>query len=793
MIFAKDETFIIDQKPQLIYGGELHYFRTPKDKWLKLIKKIKAAGCNLVSTYIPWCWHEYEEGTFDFEGTTRNERDLVSFLSLLKQENMYCVVRPGPYVMAEIKFEGIPTWIIKNYPQVIAKEENGDYHPSKVISYMHPQFLIKVKCWYKSVCSVLSKFQIGQGGTIIMFQLDNEVGMLQWVTNQGDYNSATMEYLEKFLIEEYGCIENFNSTYMLNCLEISEGIKQIIDNKNAQSALRWAKDFGNFSRKYFADYIEKLRDYSKEFGIEVPYIVNVHGFTTVSNTGRGNEYAIGLSQLYKAVKIKDIILAGDYYIRNITYDNFHDIIIDNAFTKAIQNPDQPLFSAEFQSGGLMDRPRLQPSDIELSTRVTVASGMNAINYYMFVSGENYEDMGLFGRRHEWQAPLNAEGEERPHYAKIKYMGEVLNTFKTELLKTKKAVDTYIGFYPDYYMTEYKNDLTAKVIDEISQFRESYQFDGIVRSLTLANISYEAIDLMDVTEINPDLVPSLWMFSTNWMDEKIQIKLLNYVENGGKLVLYPTIPRFNMVGEECTILLNAMETTIKETKSGWTLMNIEGMDTVFSNYRVILEEFKGEPIAWYEEDGIKEYAGFTKQIGLGKLVFLGVGMEHEYDYKLDLIKKLALEVDVKTAVSCSDNWTNVLVRENVDTALMFINNFDEYNKVVTIDYHKNQCLKGKELLIPARGGLLLPICCRINEDLEIKYSTCEIVRAEEKDLNLTLCVSVHKEVCSEILFSSKQYKPIMSEGIIISRLPGDLYLIKVNGLTGTVEIYLEKYC
>ena len=693
MISTKDQMFVIDKKPQFIYGGELHYFRTPKDKWLELIRKIKAAGCNLVSTYIPWCWHEDEEGTFDFQGNTRNERDLVSFLSLLKQENMYCIVRPGPYVMAEIKFEGIPTWLIKNYPQVIAKKENGEEHESKVISYMHPLFLTKVKSWYKSVCSVISQYQIGQGGTIIMFQLDNEVGMLQWVTNQGDYNSATMEYFQRFLLEEYGSIENFNRAYKLNCLDIIEGTKHIIDNKNAHSALRSARDFGNFSRKYFADYIETLRDYSIEFGIKVPYIVNVHGFTTVSNTGRGNEYPIGLSQLYKAVKIKDIILAGDYYIRNITYDNFHDIIIDNAFTKAIQNPNQPLFSAEFQSGGLMDRPRLQPSDIELSTRVTVASGMNAINYYMFVSGENYEDIGLFGRRHEWQAPLNAEGEERPHYAKIKYMGEVLNTFKADLLKTKKSIDTYIGFYPDYYMTEYKNEFTAKVVDEISGFRESYQFDGIVRSLTLANISYEALDIMDTKEINPDLVPSLWMFSTKWMDEEIQTKLLKYVEMGGKLVLYPTIPSCNLVGEECTILLDAMETTIKETKSGWTRMNIEGMDTIFSNYRVILEKFKGDPIAWYEEDGIKEYAGFTKEIGRGKLVFLGVGMEHEYDYKLELIKKLALEVDVKPGVSCSDNWTNVLVRENGDTALMFINNFDEYNKIVTIDYQKNQWLKG----------------------------------------------------------------------------------------------------
>ena len=93
------------------------------------------------------------------------------------------------------------------------------------------------------------------------------------------------------------------------------------------------------------------------------------------------------------------------------------------------------------------------------------------------------------------------------------------------------------------------------------------------------------------------------------------------------------------------------------------------------------------------------------------------------------------------------------------------------------------------MIPARGGLILPICCKINEDLEIVYSTYEVVRSEEKSGILTLWVSAHSEVCGEILLSSEKYKPVLSEGVKFSNLKEDLYLINISGLSGEVEIQL----
>ncbi len=787
MIEIKDEALIINGKKEFIYGGELHYFRTPKKNWPLLVKKIKEAGCNLISTYVPWCWHEFEEGKFDFNGNTIEERDLVSFLELLKSENMYCIVRPGPYVMSEIKLEGMPKWLIESYPEVIAKDQFGKDHPTKVVSYMHPTYLKKVQQWYEKVCGIFKNYQITKGANIIMLQLDNEVGMLQWVNNQADFNKAALEYFKHYLENKYEDINTFNNEYGTNCLDFQAFINEDMFKDNKHYALRLSRDYSDFMRGYFEKYIAEIKSYAVKNGIDVPFIVNVHGFITVENTGRGTTYPIGLSQLYKISKMENVVLAGDYYIRNITYDNYYDLIIANAFTKAIQSEGKPLFSAEFQSGALTDRPRLQPSDIDLSTRICIGSGMNAINYYMFSSGENYDDIGLFGKRHQWQAPLKENGEERPHYSKIKYLGSLFKSWSEEILDTKKSIDTYIGFYADYYMTEYNNKNTEEIINKIVEFREKFQFDGILRSLSLSNISFEAIDVMEKQNIDPNKVKSLWMFSTEWMDEHIQRKLVDYVLSGGNLILYPQIPVYDMSGKKCTLLKDAIDVEIKESKKGWIRLNVLGIDSVFANYRLVFDKFNGKPIAWYDEEGEKEVAAFAKQLGKGNVLVFGIGMEHEYDYKIDVIKKLAENLGINTDIYCSDKWTSVLIRENQEKAFIFINNFDEIDKNINLQYKNEDIFNGNNIHVPARSGLMLPVNCSINEDIKVIYSTLEISSFEFTQLGVKICCASKAGINGYMRIESDNYRINEKENIKIKKHQSKVVDITIESKADVTEI------
>lgn len=72
---------------------------------------VKAIGFNTLSVYIMWNYHELSPGKFDFFTGNRN---LGLFMQLAKEEGMYVLLRPGPYVCAEWDFGGHPFWLLSD-------------------------------------------------------------------------------------------------------------------------------------------------------------------------------------------------------------------------------------------------------------------------------------------------------------------------------------------------------------------------------------------------------------------------------------------------------------------------------------------------------------------------------------------------------------------------------------------------------------------------------------------------------------------------------------------------------
>ncbi|MBM7097890.1 beta-galactosidase [Bacillus sp. H-16] len=761
MIEVKDECIMINGEEVILYGAELHYFRVPRDLWRERIRQVKEAGINMVSTYVPWIFHEYEEGNTDLTGETLPERDLVSFLELIKEEGLYCLVRPGPYVMAEIVDHGVPTWFIENYPQAVAKTKDGEIHPTRVVSYLHENYLEKVNLWYDKVCEVISPFQADQGGPVILFQIDNEVGMFHWVTNTGDYNDVTLHQFEHFLNNKYTLStfqEKFNTTHT----SVWEFLKENIREPQKIHSHRLRYDYSLFMRNHYRNYLKYVRDLAKDKGITVPFIVNIHGFHTIDLLKRGSLYPIGISQLLEAAKLEGVMVAGDYYIGNIEYDSFIDIVLANAFTKAIQWKQQPLFSAEFQGGTIPDKPRLQPTTYDLTTRLCFANGMNAANYYMFVGGENYEGIGILGRRHGWQAPLTMHGEKKPHFQKIQHLGEMFRVFEKQLASAKQQVNTHLGFYPDYYMTEFYDKHTEPMIKEIEKERDINLYNGAARGLRLNNITFDAIDMMDENEIDVDDIPVLWMFATKWMDESVQRKLITYLENGGHLVLFPVMPVKTMNNEPCSLLKDFIGVRVTGTKEGG-FVDVFGVD----NVKVDGMEFYdvSEGVLGWEESDDKQVIAFEKPIAKGKVMMVGVSMENDYEYKNEIYRQMAAKTNVKSSFLLSDEL-DVSVRSVSHKGLfVFLNNFDEYEKKTTVSYLGELLFEGNEIKVPFRGGLMLPVNIPLSDELLIKYGTGEIVKMQQGNEWLTITVKVVQK--EEIfVFESKNYIPLQQNDLTI---------------------------
>lgn len=710
-ITVKKGNFFINGQETMLIGGEIHYFRVPKDQWKDRILKAKEAGFNLISTYIPWIIHEKEEGIYDFE----DQKDIEYFLKLIKEQNMYCLLRPGPYVMSELKNEGLPNWIFENYPEIRAVDRNGQKHNSKTVSYNHPVFLNNVSKWYKKICGIISEYLITSGGPVILFQLDNEVGMMNWITNNPDLNDFTVNEFIKYLQNT----ENKSFTKD----EIITAMKS--ENKNS---LYIQNSYMEFMRFYYKNYFLFLKNEAEKNSINVPFVVNVHGFTNLDYAKRGNEYPIGLSQLKEVMRTENIISAGDYYIGNIISENYTDIIISNIFTKALQNKEQPLFSAEFQSGSIFNYPKLQPCTHELNTRICVGNGMKGFNYYMFAGGKHYEDgIWIFNRYHDWQAPVSPDGEKRISYDYIKNTVNILKASEKEIINSENIYDVCFGFYPDYFRTEYKNE----IFEIIKNKRNTGIFYGFLRGVLAENYQTDAVNIID-EEI--EKYDKLIIFSTAYMDEKIQLKIVNYINNGGNVLLYPEIPVYNMNGEKCEILKNFINTDIVSDMI-YRFADVLGTECIAVNSAQTYSGLKSNEILGKIEE-TDETAVFQRKIGKGKIIVMGINFEMNFIHHKNFIKEIMSYFGVKKHTDIISEDINLSVKKYKESYLFFINNFDEYEKEFSIKISGKDISEGNKFKIKGKSGLLLYRNLNLGNTV-LEYSSAEICEKGENSISF-LC-------------------------------------------------------
>ena len=110
-------SLIIDGKPVFIFSGELHYFRCPRELWTDRMQKMKDAGLNCVDTYLAWNLHEPEEpANPDDFSKLQDMQQISDFIQAAQDLGLYVMIRPGPYICAEVDRGGLPGWLMKYRP-----------------------------------------------------------------------------------------------------------------------------------------------------------------------------------------------------------------------------------------------------------------------------------------------------------------------------------------------------------------------------------------------------------------------------------------------------------------------------------------------------------------------------------------------------------------------------------------------------------------------------------------------------------------------------------------------------
>ena len=183
-------SLLINEIAKPFFSGEIHYWRVDPCRWREALLMAKLGGLNFIATYIPWDFHEIHEGytdlggplSYDFTGRTDPRKNLIGFLELAQQEGLYVTVRPGPQILAE--------W-----------QHKGPALHSFAFDWPDPRYVTALTRWYDAVCKVIVRYQVEQGGPIVLCQVDNES------------HELTVDGAHRYFTEKYMTVEAFNARF----------------------------------------------------------------------------------------------------------------------------------------------------------------------------------------------------------------------------------------------------------------------------------------------------------------------------------------------------------------------------------------------------------------------------------------------------------------------------------------------------------------------------------------------------------------------------------------------------
>ncbi|KAL2869373.1 glycoside hydrolase family 35 protein [Aspergillus lucknowensis] len=151
-----EKSLFINGERLMIFSAEIHPWRLPVPSlWRDVLNKVKALGFNCVSFYVDWALLEGKPGEYSADGSFAWE----PFFDAAAELGIYLIARPGPYINAEVSGGGFPGWLQRLNGTIRSSDE---------------AYLDATENYVSHIGAVIAKYQITNGGPVILYQPDNE-------------------------------------------------------------------------------------------------------------------------------------------------------------------------------------------------------------------------------------------------------------------------------------------------------------------------------------------------------------------------------------------------------------------------------------------------------------------------------------------------------------------------------------------------------------------------------------------------------------------------------------------
>jgi len=472
---------LIDGEPFPLIGGEIHYWRHDAERWPALLDAAASLGLTFVGTYLCWQFHEAGEGVHDFSGDVDPRRDVARFFGLAAERGLRIFARPGPYIYAEWRNQGVP-----DHAARLPKSD--------------PAFREKASRWLRDASALLRPLLATRGGPVFLVQADNESDPAIHVHGEALGLGESPGRFQAWLADRYGDVDALNRAWGTRLGHFDEARAVLVD--RVPGRRRAFLDACDFRYHLAADHAAFAVGRLREAGIDVPIVLN---------TWPGHD-----AQDWWTFSALADVHGIDPYPANLYrgYEGEHRYHRERfRYQRALGKLP---FIAEFGSGVWRGHEKVtgvfDPEHYRLAAFTAFAGGTAGWNWYMLVNRDNW-----------LMAPVQSTGWVRPD------LGPVFRTLARVARRLDPAGRSVAASFGAAWSSRHH---------QLAEIGEGRNRDEVLIALDALGLEFDFVDIDRDREARP---PVLFYAGPEWLARSGQEGLVRYVRRGGVLVFHRSLP------------------------------------------------------------------------------------------------------------------------------------------------------------------------------------------------------------------------------------------------------------
>lgn len=572
---------------ELLYGVAYYDEYMPYDRLDTDIAMMTEAGINLVRiAESTWSTHEPQNGVFDFSSVDR------------VLDAMY---RAGIRVIVGTPTYAVPTWMVKEHPDVLAETPDGPgrYGARQIMDIAHPAYLFYAERIIRKLIG-----HVCDHPAVIGYQIDNETK--HYRTSGPNVQLRFVKYVK----EKFGTLDRLNEAFGLaywsNRINSWEDFPSVVGTINGSLGA----EFARFQRQLVTDFLAWQASIVAEYKRPDQFVTHNFDFEW-----RGYSYGVQPDvDHFEAAKALDI--AGvDIYHPSQDMLTGKEISFGGDLTRSLKGTNYFVLETQAQA---FPHWTPYPGQLRLQAFSHLASGANMVEYWHWHSIHNSFET-------YWKGLLSHDMGPNPTYEEAKTVGRDFARLSPKLVNLKKQSRaavlvsnealTALDWFPLPEGDVRYNDIVRLMYDRL------YEMNISCDILHPGSDTFERYDLI--------LVPALYAAS-----DELLVRLNRFVENGGHIVYtfksgfadehvkVRTGVQPGMIGDACGVRYSQFVEPKGVSLRGDPFEVGEEHNGV-SRWMELLTPTTADVLAWYDHPHWGRYAAVTvNRYGKGTATYIG---------------------------------------------------------------------------------------------------------------------------------------------------------------------------